>query len=170
VIIGVTRELIADGVVFITSSRPKTIQEVIIADLKIQIAPRDLLETEISRISEQIGKFKDRDVVIQSYMGDGEGHRLLFLVGTIFGRADFKPRLGYWYPADALSMDLLIGMEIAAPPEQKDFADLLVSAFEDAAVGIRGPKWYPLPAGSPVTIHIGVKPFSTPFPLQRPSQ
>lgn len=129
--------------------------------LEAQIKPRDLSDDEIKRIIAKLAPFHGRSVLVQSYFGDTEGHRLLFVIAQVLFLAQLHPSLGFWYPDNSSKMQFLLGMEIDSPPEQADLADALEKAFAGTKIGVRS-QWYPMPAGTPVTIHIGVKPFLMP--------
>jgi hypothetical protein len=131
-----------------------------IASLNAQIEPRDLSVEEASAIVAAVSRFAGREVAVQSYMGDTEGHRLLFRVSQILGSAGLRIRPGYWYPDTSPAMQFLLGMEVDAPANEADLAEALVRAFQATKLSARG--WFPAAWASEVTIHIGVKPFPIP--------
>jgi hypothetical protein len=130
--------------------------------LEAEIAPRDFSDDEIKSIIDSLKSFSGRDLSIKSYLGDTEGHRLLFIVAQILFDAGLHPTPGLWSFDDSPHVMLLEGMEIDSPPEQKDLADALQKAFSATKLNMRE-KWYPPEhPGDPITIKIGVKPFKLP--------
>jgi hypothetical protein len=133
-----------------------------VAQIRDEVAPRELTKAEQNQIADQLRQFNERTITLQSYMGDTEGHRLLYNVARAFRLADVAIKAGYWYPDQSPEMKYLLGMELWAPPEQKDFADAIEAAFSRTSIGIRN-KWFVTAKGTPVTLHIGVKPFPIEF-------
>ncbi len=129
--------------------------------LEAEIAPRDISADDAIEIIDSLRLFSGRDVSVKSYLGDTEGHRLLFVLTSILARAGLKPTPGHWNFDETSAVKLLRGMEIDAPPEQSDLADALQKALSITKLGIR-PRWYEMQAGTPVSLYIGVKPTSAP--------
>jgi hypothetical protein len=132
--------------------------------LEAEIAPRNIFDDEATEIIDSLKSFAGREISVKSYLGDTEGHRLLFVVAQILFHAGLHVTPGLWYFDDSPKVMLLEGMEIDAPPEQKDFAAALQKAFSRTKLGIRS-QWFIADVGTPVTLKIGVKPFQMPkFP------
>jgi hypothetical protein len=85
------------------------------AALNAEIQPRDLTDIEIERIISAVSPFHGKHVLIQSYVGDTEGHSLLFLLAQVLGKAGLNVDVGYWYPDTSPKMQYLLGIEVSAP-------------------------------------------------------
>jgi hypothetical protein len=130
--------------------------------LEAEISPRGLSDADIKEINDDMKPFNGRQILVKSYLGDIEGHRVLFLLMPILAQAGLKPTAGQWSFDESSTVRLLLGMEIDAPPEQKDLADALQKAFLPTKLGIR-PQWYAMAPGTALTLYIGVKPFPLSF-------
>ena len=129
--------------------------------LEAEIDPRKVSDADIKSIVDGMKPFTGRELSVKSYLGDTEGHRLLFIISQILKQAGLKPTPGHWNFDEGPTVKLLLGMEIDAPPEQSDLADALQKAFSTTKLGIRT-HWFPMAPGTPVILYIGVKPFKIP--------
>jgi hypothetical protein len=110
--------------------------------LEAEIEPRKLSDDDIKRLIDTLKPFVANAISVKSYLGDSDGHRLLMILSTILARAGLKVSPGYWYFDTSAKMVLLMGTELDAPPEQKNFADAFQKAFSETRISIR-PQWYP---------------------------
>lgn len=130
--------------------------------LEQEIQPRDLNDKEISDIVAALAPFKGQSVRVQSYVGDTEGHRLLYALAHALGAAGLKVDVGYWMPDLSPQMLFLLGVEVDAPAADSALATALRDALAKTRIGTRH-EWYPVTWADEVTVHIGVKPFPVPW-------
>jgi hypothetical protein len=131
------------------------------AALRAEIEPRDLSDAEMRGITGALSPFRGHRVLIQSYMGDGEGHRLMLVLAQVIGQAGLKVDPGYWYPDTSSEMKWLLGIEVSAPMPDADLATALQNALAATHLGARD-RWFPVATEKEATIHIGVKPMRIP--------
>lgn len=129
--------------------------------LEAAIAPRDVSDDDVKEIIDGLTPFAGREISVKSYLGDTEGHRLLFVIVETLSHAGLHVIPGLENFDDSPKVMLLEGMEIDAPPQQRDLADALQGALSKTKLGIR-PQWFVTDAGTTVLLKIGVKPFDLP--------
>ena len=167
-IIGIAGELLGEAKTLsigdeIAAFQNRRTEELKTANLSLEaeIAPRNVSDDELKKLIGSLRPLAGRKVEVRSYLGDTEGHRLLFIVSQIILDAGLQPTPGLMAFDASPRVSLLEGMEINSPPEQKDLADALQGAFSTTKLGMR-PTWYVTDAGTPVLHKIGVKPFEMP--------
>lgn len=129
--------------------------------LEQEVRPRGLTGKEVSDIKAALAPFKGQSVKVQSYLGDTEGHILLYALSHALSVAGMKVDVAYWMPDLSPKMAFLLGVEVDAPIADAGLAAALQGALAATSVGARK-QWYPVTGANEVTVHIGVKPFRIP--------
>jgi hypothetical protein len=109
--------------------------------LEKEIAPREVTDAEAKEIIDELKPFSGRNIAVKSYLGDVEGHRLLFILVPILRQAGLNVTPGHWNFDESPKASLLRGIEINAPPEQSDLADALEKVFLDTRLDPRS-RWF----------------------------
>lgn len=133
--------------------------------LEAKIAPRTLDASQQSYVAAACRRFAGHTVRMESYALDVEGQVLAWEISAALTSAG----LHMAYPISDLPFGgFLVGARLTAPISEQALAVAIYVSLTQEGIGIAAPK-FTAPATDPVTVQIGVKPFS-PLPIGVPTR